>query len=227
MRAVLAVQKKITFIIFKKEIMLIISTVKDPAMGRSQAAKAETHDRIVEIASRRLRAGGLDGVSVAELMKEAGLTVGGFYKHFATREDLVAEAVEAGFGSWRVRMAKAASDGEKAQIGEVIDRYLSPAHRDAPAGGCLAAALVGEIARSGPQTRARFTEGLTKGLDLLVDRLRAVGNTGDDAALRPKAIAVYGALIGAIELARAVDDTALSAEIMAGAAAQIKALAAP
>ncbi len=79
-------------------------------MGRSQAAKSETHDRIVRIASERLRADGLDGVSVADLMKEAGLTVGGFYKHFATREDLVAEAVAAGQGNWQARMARAPSE---------------------------------------------------------------------------------------------------------------------
>ncbi|HTI00745.1 MAG TPA: TetR/AcrR family transcriptional regulator [Acidisoma sp.] len=196
-------------------------------MGRSQAAKAETHDRIVQIASERLRAEGLAGVSVAELMKEAGLTVGGFYKHFATREDLVAEAVAAGQGNWQARMAQAASEAEKPQIGELIDRYLSPKHRDAPEAGCLAATLVGEIARSGKQTRASFTEGLAKSFNLLVDRLRAAGTTGDDAALRAKAITVYSALIGAIGMARAVDDPALSLEIMESAAAQIKALATP
>jgi TetR/AcrR family transcriptional repressor of nem operon len=196
-------------------------------MGRSQAAKAETHDRIVQIASERFRADGLDGISVADLMKEAGLTVGGFYKHFATREDLVAEAVAVGLGNWQNRMARAASEDEKPRLGELIDRYLSPAHRDAPAAGCLAAALVGEIARSGPQTRARFTEGVTKSFDLLVDRLQADGNADDDAALRAKAITIYSALIGAIALARAVDDPALSAEIMIRAAAQIKALGVP
>ncbi|MCB8882164.1 TetR/AcrR family transcriptional regulator [Acidisoma cellulosilytica] len=196
-------------------------------MGRSQAAKAETHDRIVRIASERLRTHGLDGVSVADLMKEAGLTVGGFYKHFATREDLVAEAVAFGQGTWQARIAQAPSEAEKPKIGEMIDRYLSPAHRDTPAAGCLAAALVAEIARGGQQTRTSFTGGLTKSFDLLVERLQAAGNTGDDAALRAKAITVYSALIGAVGLARAVDDPALSEEIMASAAAQIKALAAP
>ncbi|MCB8877105.1 TetR/AcrR family transcriptional regulator [Acidisoma silvae] len=195
-------------------------------MGRSQAAKAETHDRIVQIASERLRANGLDGVSVADLMKEAGLTVGGFYKHFATREDLVAEAVTVGQGNWQKRIANAASEADKPQIGELIERYLSPAHRDAPAGGCLAAALAAEIARSGVQTRASFTEGLTKSFDLLVERLQAADMAGDDMALRARAITIYSALIGAISLARAVSDPALSTEIMESAAAQIKALAA-
>jgi TetR/AcrR family transcriptional regulator, transcriptional repressor for nem operon len=207
--------------------MLIIFFVKEPPMGRSQAAKAETHERIVQIASERLRASGLNGASVSDLMKEAGLTVGGFYRHFATREDLVAEAVAVGQGTWQARMAQAASEEEKPEIAELIDRYLSPAHRDAPEAGCLAAALVGEIARSGPQIRARFTEGLAMSFDLLVDRLRVAGNGGDDAAVRAKAITIYSALIGAIGFARAVDDPDLSAEIIESAAAQIKALAAP
>src|SRR5271155_3522234 len=101
-------------------------------MGRSQAAKAETHDRIVQTASERFREAGLDGVSVADLMDQAGLTVGGFYKHFATREDLVAEAVARGQRAWQVRMAKATSEEEKPTIVDLIDRYLSVSHRDAP-----------------------------------------------------------------------------------------------
>jgi TetR/AcrR family transcriptional repressor of nem operon len=196
-------------------------------MGRSQAAKAETHDRIVQIASERFREAGLDGVSVADLMKEAGLTVGGFYKHFSTREDLVAEAVARGQGAWQARMAKATSEEEKPTIAELIDGYLSAPHRDAPGRGCPAGALVGEIARSGPQTRALFTEGLKDTLVLLIDRLRAAGIDADNATLRRTAISIYSAMIGAIGAARAVDDPALSEEIMCSTAAQIKTLALP
>jgi TetR/AcrR family transcriptional repressor of nem operon len=196
-------------------------------MGRSQAAKAETHDRIVQIASERIREAGLDGVSVADLMQEAGLTVGGFYKHFTTREDMVAEAVARGQGAWQALMAKATSEEEKPTIVELIDRYLSVPHRDAPGRGCPAGALVGEIARSGPLTRALFTEGLKDTLVLLIDRLHAAGNDADDATLRRTAIAMYSAMIGAIGTARAVDDPVLSEEIMRSTAAQIKALALP
>jgi TetR/AcrR family transcriptional repressor of nem operon len=196
-------------------------------MGRSQAAKAETHDRIVQIASERFREAGLEGVSVADLMKEAGLTVGGFYKHFATREDLVAEAVAHGQGAWLARTANAISEEEKPTIAELIDGYLSVAHRDAPGQGCVVGALVGEIARSRPQTRALFTEGLKDTLVLLIDRLRAAGNEGDNAMLRRTAISICSAMIGAIGAARAVDDPALSEEIMRSTAAQLKTLALP
>lgn len=194
-------------------------------MGRSQAAKAETHDRIVQIASEKLRAEGLAGVSLADLMKEAGLTVGGFYKHFEAREDLLAEAVAAGQQSWQARLAAALEAEAPPPLAAMIDRYLSPAHRDAPATGCLAAALASEIARSGPQTRARFTAGLVESFALLTACLKAAGVPGAEPALRARAITLYSTLIGAIGLARAVDDPALSAEIMDSAAAQIKAQA--
>src|SRR5713226_3443658 len=79
------------------------------SMGHSKAEKAKTHKRIVAIASKRFREEGLAGVGIAELMKEAGLTIGGFYKHFDSRDDLVAEAVSAAFGGWQRRVERAAS----------------------------------------------------------------------------------------------------------------------
>jgi TetR/AcrR family transcriptional repressor of nem operon len=80
-------------------------------MGHSKAEKAETHKRIVKIASKRFREDGLAGVGISELMKEAGLTVGGFYKHFNSRDDLVAEAISSAFGGWKRRVDAAASGG--------------------------------------------------------------------------------------------------------------------
>jgi TetR/AcrR family transcriptional repressor of nem operon len=104
---------------------------------------------------------------------------------------------------------------------------MSVPHRDAPGRGCPAGALVGEIARSGQQTRALFTEGSKDTLVLLIDRLRAAGNDADSATLRRTAISICSAMIGAIGAARAVDDPALSEEIKGSTAAQIKALALP
>jgi TetR/AcrR family transcriptional repressor of nem operon len=109
----------------------------------------------------------------------------------------------------------------------LVDGYLSVPHRDAPGRGCVVGALVGEIARGGPQTRALFTEEMKKTLVLLSERLRAAGNAADDATPRRPAVSIYSAMIGAIGLARAVDDPALSEEIMRGTAAQIKVLALP
>src|SRR4029077_1999089 len=80
-------------------------------MGYSKAQKAKTHERIVKLASKRFREAGLAGIGIAELMKEAGLTVGGFYKHFDSRDDLVAEAVNSAFGGWKRRVEAAKSNG--------------------------------------------------------------------------------------------------------------------
>src|SRR6202790_2434538 len=127
-------------------------------MGHSKAEKAETHKRIVKIASKRFREDGLAGVGISELMKEAGLTVGGFYKHFDSRDDLVAEAVSSAFGAWKRRIDAAASGGPPVSYAKLIDEYLNEAHRDSPGTGCAFGALAGEIARSDERTRALATE---------------------------------------------------------------------
>ena len=85
-------------------------------MGHSQADKAKTHDRIVATASRRFREKGLDGIGVADLMKASGTTAGGFYKHFASRDALVAEALGAAFGSWDKRVQRGESRGDAVHL---------------------------------------------------------------------------------------------------------------
>src|SRR6266403_1546290 len=127
-------------------------------MGYSKAQKAKTHKRIVKIASKRFREDGLAGVGIAELMKEAGLTVGGFYKHFDSRDDLVAEAVSSAFGGWKRRVEAAASGGPQASYAKLIDEYLNEAHRDNPGTGCAFSALAPEIARSDKRTRSLTSE---------------------------------------------------------------------
>src|ERR1700751_1452434 len=99
-------------------------------MGHSKAQKTKTHKRIISIASKRFREKGLAGVGIAELMKEAGLTVGGFYKHFDSRDDLVAEAVSSAFGGWNRRVDAAAPGGPLVSLAKLIDDYLNEAHRD-------------------------------------------------------------------------------------------------
>ncbi len=105
-------------------------------MGHSKAEKAETHKRIVKIASKRFREDGLAGVGISELMKEAGLTVGGFYKHFDSRDDLVTEAVGSAFGGWKRRVEAAASGGP---AGREADRRVSErsSPRQSRSGLCL------------------------------------------------------------------------------------------
>src|SRR5712671_7393480 len=99
-------------------------------MGHSKAEKTETHKRIVKIASRRFREDGLAGVGIADLMKDAGLTVGGFYKHFDSRDDLVAEAVGSALELWKRQVDAAASGGPPVTYKSLVDDYLSEAHRD-------------------------------------------------------------------------------------------------
>jgi len=105
-------------------------------MGHSRAEKAKTHKHIVSIASKKFREEDLAGVGIAELMKEAGLTVGGFYKHFDSRDDLVAEAVSCAFGGWQRRVDAAKSGGPSVSLAKLIDDYLNEAHRDNPGSGC-------------------------------------------------------------------------------------------
>jgi TetR/AcrR family transcriptional regulator, transcriptional repressor for nem operon len=174
-------------------------------VGSSQADKAASHERIVKAAAARIRRDGVDGLSVADLMREAGLTHGGFYRHFGSRDDLVAEAVEAALAHGS-RRAEGARQGGPEALATAIDAYLSPLHRDKPETGCAVAALPADAARSSPRTRAAYTAQVRRYLDLFAD-LTPAGDP-DDPHL------ILAALVGAIALARAVDDPGLSDEIL-------------
>ncbi|MEI6001663.1 TetR family transcriptional regulator [Paraburkholderia bengalensis] len=181
-------------------------------MGYSQAEKAETHQRIVDVASRRFRELGLDGISVADIMKEAGLTVGGFYKHFATRDDLVVEA-----------MAAACEQMDRSELTaqptlkKSIQTYLSEAHRDDIASGCPLSALVNDTARSTDDAREVFSERLEASLALLESQMpeETEGNR------RAKAMLIYSAYVGAMGLSRAVPDPKLSKQILNSVATEL------
>ena len=187
-------------------------------MGHSRAEKDKTHKRIVKIAARRFREEGLAGVGIAELMKEAGLTVGGFYKHFNSRDDLVAEAVSSALGTWKRQNDAAASGGPTVSYAQLIDDYLNEAHRDNPGTGCAVSALAEEIARSDKRTRAVASEEIRSNLQLLASLLSGK----DKRAARSQAILTYSALVGAISLARAVSDKILSREILRTVAELLK-----
>src|SRR5438477_11799904 len=115
-------------------------------MGHSKAQKTRTHKRIVSIASKRFREKGLAGFGIADLMKGAGLTVGGFYKHFDSRDDLVAEALRAAFGPWKKQSLAAEAGGSPLTYENLVDSYLSEAHRDHPGTGCPPSALACDTA---------------------------------------------------------------------------------
>ena len=189
-------------------------------MGHSKAEKTETHKRIVKIASKRFREDGLAGVGISELMKEAGLTVGGFYKHFDSRDDLVAEAISSAFGGWKRRVDAAASGGPAVSYAKLIDEYLNEAHRDNPGTGCAFSALAGEIAHSDKRTRALASEQLENDLQLIAGLLPGE----DKPTARSKAILTMSSLVGAMSLARAVSDRELSREILNAVGAILRTL---
>jgi TetR/AcrR family transcriptional repressor of nem operon len=179
-------------------------------VGSSQAEKAASHQRIVKAAAVRIRRDGIDGVSVAELMAEAGLTHGGFYRHFDSRDELVAEAVEMALAQGSKRTYAAAEIGGVPALTAIIDGYLSQLHRDKPETGCAVAALPTDIARSNPQAREAYSDQVRRYVDLLTG-LSPSGDPDDGHLL-------LGALVGALTLSRAVDDPSLSNEILGSAA---------
>src|SRR5205809_1883040 len=190
-------------------------------MGYSKAQKTRTHKRIVRIASKRFREKGLAGFGIAELMKEAGLTVGGFYKHFDSRDDLVAEAVGSALGAWKRQLDTAASGGPPVTYESLVDNYLSKAHRDHPGTGCTVGALAGDFARSDKRTRALVTQEAQESIQLLATLLRDASEK-DKGTARSRAIMTYCALVGAIGVARAVSDEQLSREILKTLAVRLK-----
>jgi len=171
-------------------------------MGSSRQDKADSHERIVRVAAARFREAGVDNRSVAELMSEAGLTHGGFYRHFDSREDLVAEVAEHLMTQFEQRLPEVAAQG----FGALLDGYLSTTHRDNPGNGCAVAALAKDMATGNGRARSAYTRQVRLYLDLLA------GLTGDGD--RQQAILTLSALVGAIQLARAVDDESLSAEVL-------------
>jgi TetR/AcrR family transcriptional regulator, transcriptional repressor for nem operon len=175
----------------------------------------ENRQRILDVAGRLFREKGFDGIGVADVMKAAGLTHGGFYGHFKSRDDLVAQSctkVLSGTANiWRKTARRRSEEGARA----IVDAYLSPKHRDHPGTGCPFAALGGEVARQGKQVRRAFTEGVRA----VLEELAGVTTGRSKAARRQKALATMSGLVGAIVLARVVDDRTLSDEILAAAAA--------
>lgn len=184
-------------------------------MGYSQAEKAETHQRIVDVASRRFRELGLEGISVADVMNEAGLTVGGFYKHFASRDDLVVEAVAAACDEMNQSLLTVQTTLKKS-----IQTYLSEAHRDKVDTGCPLALLVNDIARTTDDAREAYTQRLENSLSLLQSQMPK----GTEGNLRAKALLIYSAYIGAIGLSRAVPDPKLSSQILSAVSSELIAL---
>ncbi|MFT4180531.1 MAG: TetR/AcrR family transcriptional regulator [Rhizobium sp.] len=179
-------------------------------MGHSQLEKQKTHERIVTLAAKRLREEGLEGIGVADLMKEAGLTVGGFYKHFASRDELVAEAVQSAVESPRRQMEEQGIDPANVSLANFADSYLSSGHRDHRGEGCAYAALTADIARGSDAVRTVATEGMRKNIEAMTARMPQTAS----AEARRNAIVATCLMTGAVGLARIANDEALSSEIL-------------
>ena len=172
-------------------------------------------EKILEAAGRLFRERGYDGIGVADIMKRAGLTHGGFYGHFASKDDLAAEITARVLGrrGWAERITRSAEPS----FGGVVRGYLSPRHRDDAGRGCLFAALASDVVRQPRSVRRAFTEGLRD----RVDTLRHLLPGRSSAARRRRALATMAGMVGALVLSRAVDDPALSDEILEAAASTL------
>ena len=181
---------------------------------REQAAA--NREKILEVAGTLFREHGFDGIGVADIMKRAGLTHGGFYGHFASKDHLAAEITTRVLGreGWMQRLTGTASPS----LGDVVRSYLSPRHRDDAGRGCLFAALASDVTRQPRSVRRAFTEGLRN----RVGAVAALVPGRSARARREKALAAMAGLVGALMLSRAVDEPALSNEILEAAAAALK-----
>jgi TetR/AcrR family transcriptional repressor of nem operon len=173
--------------------------------------KARTRQKIVETAAREFRAKGLDGVGVADLMAGAGLTHGGFYAHFASKDALVAEACRQALDvtvdtlAFRAHSAPS-GDGLRA----LVRAYLSRSHRDDAARGCIMPCLAGDIARAAPTTRQAVSEPLKR----LVGVIAAQLPEAPPEQRERRALAIAASLVGALALSRAIDDARIADTIL-------------
>ena len=174
-------------------------------VSREQAARNRGH--VVDVAGAQFRKHGFDGIGVADLMKAAGLTHGGFYNNFPSKDALAVEAVAQVFAETRGRLRSVAM-GAADPLAAIVHLYLSPEHRDAMEAGCAIAALSQDAARGSLELRAAFEAGIKGYLDLLIE----FGNVS-----RGRAMAIYATMLGALTLSRTVVDRAVSDEILAAA----------
>lgn len=185
-------------------------------MPRVSRKEADQHRKdVVDAASRLFLEYGIDGVSVPAVMSEAGLTHGGFYGHFASKEALVAEACARAFEDRRdIYAAIEERNGadRKSARAEFIKRYTTKAHRDAIGLGCPAAAMSGDIARADPKGQIRSA--FAAGFNMMVERLTPLLSRKRKAAAREEALAQIAMLVGAVVLARSTKGYPVSDEIL-------------
>ncbi len=182
------------------------------------AAKEASHERIVAVAARAIRKTGYDGTGVADIMKQAGLTHGAFYAHFASRDAMLAEAADrAGAESVAAAADVVAQEPPAQALAAMLRAYLSKAHVAHPELGCPAAALGSEMPRQAPEVRRAATRRIKEMVDLVARQSPDWGQPG----AHEQALVTVATMVGAVVLARAVDEAGLSDAICQAALAHL------
>jgi TetR/AcrR family transcriptional repressor of nem operon len=193
-------------------------------MRVSKETAARNREQIVAAAARLFREHGIAETGVDSITEAAGLTHGGLYSHFESKDSIAAEAIRFAFARSQRRWRRTVEGGRDAHVfEEIVTNYLSPAHRDSPGRGCVVAALAGDIARQSKPVRKAFTKELKSTIESIAhlmpqrDRSRRVN----------EAVAAFSCMVGALILARAVTDSTFSEQMLAAAANHVKSLATP
>jgi TetR/AcrR family transcriptional regulator, transcriptional repressor for nem operon len=178
-------------------------------MKKSKAETAETRKRILEVATQAFKHNGIRATGVSEIMAAAGLTHGGFYRHFASKEQLLAEACAASMETLVVSAETAAASGDAAFM-KHIAHFLSTEYRDDNLGGCPLVAMGSELARADMDTRRAASQGFRE----LIDIVARWSQLESASSARAEAIFTLSSMIGAVTVARIVDDPKLSNQIL-------------
>jgi TetR/AcrR family transcriptional repressor of nem operon len=190
-------------------------------MKVTRAQAAENRSRVVDVASRLFRQYGFNGIGLKELMNGAGLTQGGFYKQFESKEDLAAQACARAMDLAAEQWSTAAASEPEHPLTALIDFYLSPEHRDEFADGCPLVALGSDAGRQPGQVKASFETGIRAHLDVLGSYLPP----GEAESVRTTSMTVLATMVGALLLSRATEDEALSNDFLKSAANQLRQVA--
>jgi len=184
---------------------------------KSKEETARTRERIVDAAAKDFREKGIEATGLAELMASAGLTHGGFYRHFESKDQLIREALGSAVESEARWIASLTLGGSKHPLKKLVRSYLSPAHRDSPAGGCPFAALGSELTRLQEDGREVVNQGLSQIVALIAPK---IGGASADTA-RLNALVAFSTMVGAMTLARIIDDEKLSNTLLREAASRV------
>jgi AcrR family transcriptional regulator len=173
--------------------------------------KEETHKHIVKVASQRFRQEGIEKVGVAALMGHANLTVGGFYSHFKSKEELIQEAVGSAADETYCRIFGRPEDAVEVDLALILQRYLSVEHRDTPEAGCVVAALASELKNRPEETRAMIAN---KTLDFIQRIADCLPQEASDEARTRTARSIWAVMVGTLQLSRLVPDKELSTQLL-------------